>query len=133
MSKPFSLVTALSLLAPAALVAQAPPAASHTTHPKSTASQAPASHQAAAPAAARSDTGGKTLVKHTPNATSKTESLKQRIRSAQEALANRGLYHGKADGRNRRAFRAAVRRFQRENKLPVTGRLTKETLEKLRG
>ncbi len=49
----------------------------------------------------------------------------------QEALARRGYYTGQVDGVIGPQTRSAIREFQRDNGLAVTGRITPELLETL--
>jgi hypothetical protein len=50
----------------------------------------------------------------------------------QSALADRGYYHGEIDGVIGDGTRRAVRRFQRDAGLPVTGRIDSRTVRALR-
>ncbi len=57
------------------------------------------------------------------------------LRSAQRKLKDLGLYQGRVSGEMNRATRGALRAFQRERRLPVTGKLneqTKNSLERAR-
>ena len=54
------------------------------------------------------------------------------IKEAQEGLAKAGLYKGKATGQFNADTRKALKKYQKENKLPVTGRLDNEVLNKLK-
>lgn len=56
---------------------------------------------------------------------------KEQIEEAQEGLAKAGYYKGKPTGLLDRRTRRALRSYQKANKLPVTGRLNEELLEKL--
>lgn len=53
------------------------------------------------------------------------------IRSAQSKLKDKGLYNGAEDGVEGPQTRAAVRKFQQDEALPVTGRLDEKTMSKL--
>jgi peptidoglycan hydrolase-like protein with peptidoglycan-binding domain len=53
------------------------------------------------------------------------------IKEAQEGLAKAGFYKGKPTGQFNADTRKALKRYQKENKLPVTGRLNNELLNKL--
>ncbi|HYP26378.1 MAG TPA: peptidoglycan-binding protein [Blastocatellia bacterium] len=55
----------------------------------------------------------------------------EEIRAAQAALAGRGYYRGPINGELSRATSRALRRFQRDNNLAVTGDLNQETARKL--
>jgi peptidoglycan hydrolase-like protein with peptidoglycan-binding domain len=56
---------------------------------------------------------------------------KEQITEAQEGLAKAGDYKGKPTGVMDHRTRRAIREYQKANKLPVTGRLNTELLEKL--
>jgi len=56
---------------------------------------------------------------------------KDQIKSAQEALAKGGYYKGQPTGIMNKPTQAALRAWQKANKLPATGRLSDETLAKL--
>lgn len=57
---------------------------------------------------------------------------KDQIKEAQEGLAKAGLYKGKVTGQFNADTRKALREYQKENKLPVTGRLSDSVLVKLK-
>jgi peptidoglycan hydrolase-like protein with peptidoglycan-binding domain len=50
-----------------------------------------------------------------------------RIRQAQQKLVDMGLYHATVDGRDGRQTQAAIRQFQQQHGLPVTGMLDQRT------
>ena len=50
----------------------------------------------------------------------------------QSALARRGYYEGQVDGVIGPGTRSAIREFQRDNGLPVTGRIDSQTVQALR-
>ena len=54
------------------------------------------------------------------------------IKEAQEGLAKAGLYKGKPTGQFNADTRKALKKYQKQNKLPVTGRLDNEVLNKLK-
>jgi peptidoglycan hydrolase-like protein with peptidoglycan-binding domain len=56
---------------------------------------------------------------------------KEQIKEAQAGLAKSGYYKGQPTGVLDRRTRKALRSYQKANKLPVTGRLNEELLEKL--
>jgi peptidoglycan hydrolase-like protein with peptidoglycan-binding domain len=56
---------------------------------------------------------------------------KDQIKEAQEGLAKAGFYKGKETGMLDRSTRKAIRKYQKANKLPVTGRLDNDLLTKL--
>ncbi len=53
------------------------------------------------------------------------------VRSVQRQLKADGFYHGKIDGISGPKTRAAVRAYQRDNKLATTGRIDSATLRRL--
>jgi peptidoglycan hydrolase-like protein with peptidoglycan-binding domain len=57
---------------------------------------------------------------------------KEQIEEAQEGLAKAGLYKGTATGVMNSKTKSALRAYQKENKLPVTGRLSDSVLVKLK-
>ncbi len=54
------------------------------------------------------------------------------IKEAQEGLAKAGFYKGKPTGQFNADTRKALKKYQKQNKLPVTGRLDNEVLTKLK-
>jgi peptidoglycan hydrolase-like protein with peptidoglycan-binding domain len=54
------------------------------------------------------------------------------IKEAQEGLTKAGLYKGKTSGIMNADTRKALREYQKQNKLPVTGRLSDSVLVKLK-
>ena len=54
------------------------------------------------------------------------------IKEAQEGLAKAGFYKGKPTGQFNADTRKALKRYQKKNNLPVTGRLDNEVLNKLK-
>jgi peptidoglycan endopeptidase LytE len=58
-------------------------------------------------------------------------SSRSMVRSAQQQLKSSGYYTGKIDGIDGRMTRAAIRKYQADNNLTVTGRLDTDTLQKL--
>ena len=57
---------------------------------------------------------------------------KDDIKEAQEGLTKAGLYKGKASGVMNADTRKALREYQKQNKFPVTGRLSDSVLVKLK-
>jgi peptidoglycan hydrolase-like protein with peptidoglycan-binding domain len=55
------------------------------------------------------------------------------IREAQRLLAEAGLYHGKMTGRMNRELAEALRRYQQQNGLTVTGTVDEATMARLTG
>jgi peptidoglycan hydrolase-like protein with peptidoglycan-binding domain len=96
------------------------------------------SKPAAKPTMSQSSTTQDTTKKAT--AAAKTSSTKMRhaawtkdqIKEAQEGLTKAGLYKGKATGELNADTRKALRAYQKQNKLPVTGRLSDSVLVKLK-
>lgn len=56
---------------------------------------------------------------------------KDQIKEAQEGLSKTGFYKGKETGTLDRSTRKAIRKYQKANKLPVTGRLDNDLLTRL--
>lgn len=56
---------------------------------------------------------------------------KDQIKEAQEGLTKAGFYKGKDTGTLDRSTRKAIRKYQKANKLPVTGRLDNDLLTRL--
>jgi peptidoglycan hydrolase-like protein with peptidoglycan-binding domain len=56
----------------------------------------------------------------------------EQIKEAQEGLAKAGLYKGKASGVFNADTRKALKAYQKQNKLPVTGRLNDDVLTRLK-
>jgi peptidoglycan hydrolase-like protein with peptidoglycan-binding domain len=54
------------------------------------------------------------------------------IKEAQSGLAKAGYYKGKTTGQFNADTRKALRAYQKANKLPVTGRLSDDVLNKLK-
>ena len=59
------------------------------------------------------------------------QSTDSTVAAVQERLARDGYYHGQIDGVAGRQTQRAIARFQSNNRLPVTGQLTAETLASL--
>ena len=55
----------------------------------------------------------------------------QDIKKVQESLRDKGYYHAKVDGISGPQTRAAIRQYQKDENLPVTGRLDARTAGKL--
>jgi peptidoglycan hydrolase-like protein with peptidoglycan-binding domain len=54
------------------------------------------------------------------------------VKEAQQGLAKAGLYKGKISGTMNADTRKALRAYQKQNKLPVTGRLSDSVLVRLK-
>lgn len=122
-----SLVTALAALT---LSAGALAAQSTSTQPpatKPTMNQAPAVH-------VKQDTTKKAVTAASPKAakTHHAAWTKDDVKEAQEGLTKAGLYKGKVSGVMNADTRKALRSYQKQNKLPVTGRLSDSVLVKLK-
>ena len=121
----------LSLLVASSLSAQA---TQPKTESKKAAAVAPKSTAAPAVAPVQAkpkDTTHTAKVKAAPRHPDATTATADQMKKAQQALADKGLYKGKVTGRTNAAFRAAVKQYQKDNQLKVTGRLNQETLAKL--
>ena len=92
----------------------------------------PKSSMQHAPAANPSKTAGQDTTKAYASAASHTVWTKAQITEAQEGLAKAGDYKGKPTGVMDHRTRKAIRAYQKANKLPVTGRLDNDVLNKLR-
>ncbi|MEP7029239.1 MAG: peptidoglycan-binding domain-containing protein [Candidatus Eisenbacteria bacterium] len=94
---------------------------------------APAATPTATPAAAPAK------MKATPKATKAAKPAvarhaawtKDQIKAAQEGLAKGGYYKGEATGIMNKPTQAALRAWQKANKMPANGRLSDEILSKL--
>ena len=123
MIRTFALVSALvaASLSTQALSAQSsatttqPPAAAPTMK------KAPAAH-------AKADTSAKAAATTTRHAAW----TKDQIKEAQEGLAKAGLYKGKVTGVFNKDTKKALRAYQKQNHMPVTGRLSDSVLVKMK-
>ena len=91
----------------------------------------PSSSMQHAPAAAPSQSAKQDSTKVRATAMRHTTWTKEQVEEAQEGLAKAGYYKGKPTGVLDRRTRRALRSYQKANKLPVTGRLNQEELDKL--
>jgi peptidoglycan hydrolase-like protein with peptidoglycan-binding domain len=112
---------ALATLSTSALSAQT--SAAPTKPSASSTSHAPAVHAKldSTSASATNKAAGKSMTWTT-----------DQIKEAQEGLAKAGLYKGKPTGQFNADTRKALKKYQKENKLPVTGRLDNAVLTKLK-
>jgi len=123
-----ALITAMAALT---LSAGALAAQSTSTQPPATKpsmSQTPAVHM-------KSDTTKKAASAASTKAATATHHAawtKDEVKEAQEGLTKAGLYKGKASGVLNADTRKALRVYQKQNKLPVTGRLSDSVLVKLK-
>jgi peptidoglycan hydrolase-like protein with peptidoglycan-binding domain len=94
----------------------------------------PTSKPAAAPAMkhASGSQAQDTTAKKTASTSHHAAWTKDQIKEAQEGLAKAGLYKGKPTGQFNADTRKALKKYQKQNKLPVTGRLDNEVLNKLK-
>jgi len=53
------------------------------------------------------------------------------VRAAQQKLSQDGFYSGKVDGNMNQGTRSAIRQYQKANNLQETGRLDRETAQKM--
>ena len=118
------------LLAASVLALTAGGAFAQGTSPSSPA-PAPAAPPMAAPAPATSggSMGQAPKANTTHAATHATSSAK--VKEAQQALQEAGLYKGKVDGKFGPQTKAAVKEFQKENGLKQTAHLDSATMKKL--
>ena len=103
-------------------------AAALSTQPfaaQSAASSKPAMHQAPAQQVDSTKAGATTLARH-------AAWTKDQVKAAQQGLAKAGLYKGEATGVWNQDTKKALRAYQKENKMPVTGRLSDSVLVKLK-
>jgi peptidoglycan hydrolase-like protein with peptidoglycan-binding domain len=116
----------VSTLIAASLSAGALSAQSTATAPQKPAA-APATKHAPA-SQMKADSSGKAAATTTRHAAW----TKDQIKEAQEGLAKAGLYKGKETGVLNKDTQKALRAYQKQNKLPVTGRLSDDVLAKLK-
>lgn len=112
----FSSVSAGGLLAQTSATTKPAPKSSEMQH---------------APAAAPTQAAKQDSTTVRPSAVGHTVWTKAQVEEAQAGLAKAGYYKGKPTGVLDRRTRRALRAYQKANKLPVTGRLNEELLEKL--
>ncbi|HEX3236752.1 MAG TPA: peptidoglycan-binding domain-containing protein [Gemmatimonadales bacterium] len=124
MIRKFALVSAIvaGTLSAGALAAQT----AAPTKPTAT----PSMQHTQTPPAAKQDTGAKAASKTA--ATHHAAWTKDQIKEAQEGLIKAGLYKGQATGVFNADTRKALKEYQKQNKLRVTGRLSDSTLAKLK-
>lgn len=53
------------------------------------------------------------------------------MRDAQQKLAQDGYYNGKVNGMMNEGTRSAIRQYQKDNNLPATGHLNRETAKSM--
>jgi len=124
----FSLVTALAALTFSAGALAAQSTSTQQPASKPTMNQASAVHvkqDSTKKATTAASASTKTMTRH-------AAWTKDDIKEAQEGLTKAGLYKGKASGIMNTDTRKALRAYQKQNKLPVTGRLSDSVLVKLK-
>jgi peptidoglycan hydrolase-like protein with peptidoglycan-binding domain len=103
---------------------------------QSTSNQQPASKSTMNQASvhATQDTTKKAAAAAKPSSTTVKHATytKEQIKEAQEGLAKLGLYKGKPNGKLDSNTQKALKEYQKENKLPVTGKLSDTVLTKLK-
>jgi peptidoglycan hydrolase-like protein with peptidoglycan-binding domain len=94
----------------------------------------PTSKPAAAPAMkhASGSQAQDTTAKKTASTSHHAAWTKDQIKEAQEGLTKAGLYKGKATGVLNQDTKKALRAYQKQNNMPVTGRLNDDVLAKLK-
>jgi|SRR5579864_3603619 len=118
------------LLAASVLALTAGGAFAQGTSPSSPApAPSPAAPPAAAPAAPGGSMGQAPKASMPHAATHATSASK--VKEAQQALQQAGLYKGKVDGKFGPQTKAAVKEFQKENGLKQTAHLDSATMKKL--
>jgi peptidoglycan hydrolase-like protein with peptidoglycan-binding domain len=123
-----ALVTAMTALTLSAGALAAQSTSTQQPAAKPTMSQTPAVH-------VKSDTTKKATTasaKATTTTARHAAWTKDQVKEAQEGLAKAGLYKGKTSGIMNADTRKALRAYQKQNKLPVTGRLSDSVLVKLK-
>jgi peptidoglycan hydrolase-like protein with peptidoglycan-binding domain len=121
-----ALVTAMAALTLSAGALAAQSTSTQQPAAKPTMNQAPAVH-------VKQDTTKKAATASAKPATTHHAAwTKDQVKEAQEGLAKAGLYKGKATGVLNADTKKALRQYQKQNKLPVTGRLSDSVLVKLK-
>jgi peptidoglycan hydrolase-like protein with peptidoglycan-binding domain len=121
------LVGAISLLSVGALLAQqpTPPSQAKSTKPQV---QQQAAQPAPAPAAAKAQAAPKGKMQRA----AAPKWTKDQIKDAQEGLKRAKIYNGNADGMLNAATRRAIRAYQQQHKMKVTGQLSDSLLAELK-
>lgn len=127
MIRTFALLSTLvaASLSTSALAAQSSATTTQQPAAAPTTKHAPAVH-------AKADTSAKTGVTAKATTTRHAAWTKDQIMEAQEGLTKAGFYKGKATGVFNKETRKALRAYQKQNKMPVTGRLSDSVLVKLK-
>ena len=67
----------------------------------------------------------------TPQAEQSGNVSSDSVRSAQQQLRQDGFYNGPVNGQMNQGTRAALRQYQKQNNLPVTGQVTRDTAQSM--
>lgn len=92
---------------------------------------APKSSMQHAPAAAPANPSSQDTTMARSGAAKHAAWTADQVKEAQQGLAKGGFYKGKVTGVMDRQTHKAIRAYQKANKLPVTGKLNTELLDKL--
>ena len=124
--RPFAMIAALAALtfSSQALVAQS----TSTSTAKPSMSQTTSVHAKQDSAKTTTSTASRSKTASTHHAAW----TKDQIKEAQEGLAKVGQYKGKATGIFNADTRKALKAYQKQNKMPATGRLSDSVLVKLK-
>lgn len=122
-----ALVAALLAVSLSTTALSAQSATTSTTKPAAAPAMkhAPAMHE-------KMDSSAKPTASAKPATARHAAWTKDEVKEAQEGLAKAGLYKGKVSGILNADTRSALRSYQKQNKLPVTGRLSDQVLAKLK-
>ena len=123
MLRSLALASALVVASLSASALSAQTSAAPTKPSPSAASHAPTVH-------AKVDSGSTSAMNKSASKSMKWTT--DQIKEAQEGLAKAGFYKGKPTGVFNADTKKALKSYQKKNKLPVTGRLDNELLNKLK-
>jgi peptidoglycan hydrolase-like protein with peptidoglycan-binding domain len=116
----------------AAAVGARPAAAQSSASSTQKSTAAPAAKPAPT-TTAKVDTGAKTTAKKTTTSTTHHAAWTANdIKAAQEGLAKAGYYKGKVTGKMNADTEKALKAYQKQQKLPVTGHLSDSVLVRLK-
>ena len=119
MLRSLALASALAVASLSASALSAQTSAAPSKPSPSAASPAPSVH-------AKADTGSTSAMNKS------TKWTTEQIKEAQEGLAKAGYYKGKPTGQFNADTKKALKHYQKVNKLPVTGRLDSDVLNRLK-
>jgi peptidoglycan hydrolase-like protein with peptidoglycan-binding domain len=120
-----------SLALASALVAASLSASALSAQTSAAPSKPSASPTSPAPTVpAKADTGSTSAMNKSTQKSMKWTT--EQIKEAQEGLAKAGFYKGKPTGQFNADTRKALKHYQKKNKLPVTGRLDSDVLNRLK-